>query len=763
MGDLGILILVLHIHIMTLLNLGIRDSFKNLSKVKAMAFMLGLNISLSAGASAETNQATVSIDATLLREIDGQSELNRRQYFNVHFEPYNIEEVPMRDYLFDTLDVFGGRSFNFGWYMNRVKEDSARPGFWDARTLTNRRNRNRQAWINDGSPNSDPDSDSVIVGHLRELYPYAEDITRARNDGGFRTRNHDALADFATRYIEGFFPQPAYFEVVNEVDVKINQANTSWENVSALHVKIARAFKAAGLDTKVIGAAYAWPQFERNNFRVWNDAGKKFIDLAGGDLDALSYHVYDREGGNLEAILDLVENYSTLKYGEVIPYLLTEGAASEKDFPANIAQERYRVLKVNNAMMMQLMERGERMEKWIPFNTLTAFRKDRTVEWTSGLRDWNPSAQRWEWTDIVKLYELWQGVKGRRCYVASSDPDVLTQGFLDGRTLHVAIHNISDGQANVQLSRLTGGAAVNRAAISRLGFTNGQIRYQKNGPLGANANSLTLSGGETVIVRYTLASNPAVRATVRELTHYGNKVVQPIVANRNLNININGVPTGSKSYARLRFGLGNVSNDSLNPQVFVNGTRVNYSRDLFGKESYDFKTREVNVPVSLINSSNTIRFVFPRTGGHLSTAVLIVGRGPEVSSGPNQEFRAGIVISLKGSNGKYVSSENGVGGMNCNRNSVAGWERFEVGSGANGTFTFKNRGRYVSSENGNGAITCNRAAVGDWERFRVTVNGDVITLRGSHGEYVSSENGAINMTCNRTSAQSWERFTWKIE
>jgi len=127
-------------------------------------------------------------------------------------------------------------------------------------------------------------------------------------------------------------------------------------------------------------------------------------------------------------------------------------------------------------------------------------------------------------------------------------------------------------------------------------------------------------------------------------------------------------------------------------------------------------------------------------------------------------FQAGITISLQGSNGKFVSSENGNGGMTCNRNAVGAWEKFTVGNGSNGTFTLQgNNGKFVSSENGNQAITCNRNAVGGWERFTVTVNGNELTLKGNNGEYVSSENGTQPMNCNRGAVGAWERFTWKVE
>ncbi|MCG8701371.1 MAG: trypsin-like peptidase domain-containing protein, partial [Bacteroidales bacterium] len=51
---------------------------------------------------------------------------------------------------------------------------------------------------------------------------------------------------------------------------------------------------------------------------------------------------------------------------------------------------------------------------------------------------------------------------------------------------------------------------------------------------------------------------------------------------------------------------------------------------------------------------------------------------------PSNDIPIGKKISLKGNNGKYVSSENGKKAMNCNRTSVAKWEKFTVVDAGNG-------------------------------------------------------------------------------
>jgi len=119
----------------------------------------------------------------------------------------------------------------------------------------------------------------------------------------------------------------------------------------------------------------------------------------------------------------------------------------------------------------------------------------------------------------------------------------------------------------------------------------------------------------------------------------------------------------------------------------------------------------------------------------------------------------GQTITLKGSNGLYVSGEDGLKAMNCNRTTAQGWEQFLVVDAGNGKVALRSMGQYVSSENGVNPITCNRPGFSDWEEFTWVSNADgTISLQGNNGKFVSSENGAQSMTCNRATAQGWEEF-----
>ncbi|MRG44714.1 family 16 glycosylhydrolase [Chitinophaga sp. SYP-B3965] len=118
-------------------------------------------------------------------------------------------------------------------------------------------------------------------------------------------------------------------------------------------------------------------------------------------------------------------------------------------------------------------------------------------------------------------------------------------------------------------------------------------------------------------------------------------------------------------------------------------------------------------------------------------------------------------ISIRGNNNLFVSGENGVQAMLCNRPTAQGWEQFTVVDAGGGKVALRSINKYVSSENGVSAITCSRATIGDWEKFDWVSNADgTFSLRGNNSFYISSENGVQAMTCTRPTIGGWEKFSF---
>lgn len=121
----------------------------------------------------------------------------------------------------------------------------------------------------------------------------------------------------------------------------------------------------------------------------------------------------------------------------------------------------------------------------------------------------------------------------------------------------------------------------------------------------------------------------------------------------------------------------------------------------------------------------------------------------------------GRTITLKGNNNQFVSGENGLTSVTCNRPGADAWERFTVVDAGNGKVALRSMNKYLSSENGNGAMTCSRTQITDSEKFSWEILPDgKVALKGNNNRYVSSENGERPMTCNRPSPSGWESFVF---
>lgn len=101
----------------------------------------------------------------------------------------------------------------------------------------------------------------------------------------------------------------------------------------------------------------------------------------------------------------------------------------------------------------------------------------------------------------------------------------------------------------------------------------------------------------------------------------------------------------------------------------------------------------------------------------------------------------------------YISSANpNVLGTSS---SVGATELFEIIDNGDGTFSFKgSNGLYVSSENGNKELTCIRTSIGAWEKFEMVDYGnDIYALKGNNALFVRN-----NMLCTSTGASNWQQF-----
>ncbi|CAF1539386.1 unnamed protein product, partial [Adineta ricciae] len=134
-----------------------------------------------------------------------------------------------------------------------------------------------------------------------------------------------------------------------------------------------------------------------------------------------------------------------------------------------------------------------------------------------------------------------------------------------------------------------------------------------------------------------------------------------------------------------------------------------------------------------------------------------------IASGPSET--AYRVIALRSNaNGKFVCAENaGRDSLIANRDSVAGWETFDMITLEGGNVALKSHanGRYVCAENGgNGTLIASRKKINTWETFRKVDRGNgKVAFIAVNGKYVCAGNfGNSELTADRDNAGNWETF-----
>ena len=473
--------------------------------------------------------------------------------------------------------------------------------------------------------------------------------------------NTDAFGDWAVEYFKNHtdsLARPLWYEPFNEPFVHALDFydEQDWDPVAEARVKgeMSEVIKSVGekihaeptlANMKVVGFASAWPSFELQDFSNWENNMKMFLDTAGDHIDAISYHLYDgvnqagqdnlRAGSNNEAIMDLIETYSYSKWGTIKPHMITEfggiGEAVYSDL--NVSQS----VRSQNSMIFGLMEREDRMEMTIPFTTgksewhITS--ENNYLPYKAVL--WKPTnmgapvgqIQGWEYTNRIYFYEMWKNVEGDRVLVKSDNPDVQIQAFVSQNKLFVAMNNLDDSTQTVDLSLLGQLPTLSEVRTKSL------IVHKDQNPTFTDQTdtvlpaTISLSFGETVILEYTFTGNISLDNTINSNNYYSTKHVEAIVANTAMIYQFNGVTKGA-GYATLRMGIGRKHTNSKSPVVLVNGTTVSVPTNWKGYDQANrtdfFGTIEIPVPLSLIDTNNTISIDFPDSGGHVSSLILNV-------------------------------------------------------------------------------------------------------------------------------------------
>ena len=269
------------------------------------------------------------------------------------------------------------------------------------------------------------------------------------------------FADWVVEYFKNHvdtYLRPEYYEPMNEpfVHARDFYDEPDWDPVAEATVKLemAQFFKHVGqkihaapelANMKVIGYSAAYPTFEKNDFSIWDQNMKMFMDEAGADMDGFSTHLYDgvnligqdtrRSGSNMEAILDLIETYSYVKWGIIKPHAITEFGGIENGEYNDIMN--VQSIRSQNSILFGLLERTDRMEIAIPFTTGKSTwhitEENNYMPYKAVLYKPIPigvpldEVTGWEYTERIHFYDLWKDVSGDRILIQSDNKDVLVQ------------------------------------------------------------------------------------------------------------------------------------------------------------------------------------------------------------------------------------------------------------------------------------------------------------------------------------------------
>lgn len=608
---------------------------------------------------------TVTIDHKTQRFLGTVSDLDRSRFFTIHAN---------------------GNDPDFATFMN---DYNVSPG--------------RQFW--------GPFSPGVAPNATNGNYPaYQNGPTGVRNVSNYVATHHPknvlrwnlnktTAANWVVEYFKDFTTSPPkYFEPMNEPFVHAGDAVFSAQqpNQALMRRRMAEWFGEIGkkihadpalANMKVIGYSSAWPSMERSNFGHWNDRMKMFMDVAGADMDAFSTHLYDglnvtgqsnfRSGSNSEAILDLIETYSFIKWGTVKDHAITEYGGIESGYPSGYNDIKHvQSVRSINHIIFNLLERENNMAISIPFitgkatwhiNAQNNYQPYGAVLFRpTNLGQPNPTG--WVYTPRIHFYELWKEVKGKRVHATVDNPDIQVQAFVDNNKIYIALNNLDSDNQIVKLNFIKGLNQLQSIQKKSLKIYPNQLPVFNNQSYTTSPEKVTLIEGETVVLEYTFSQNILFDNTIRSKKYYTNKYLQDINANAPISFAFNGVSTGTGK-ATLRMAIGRYHNNnstgvSKRPVVKINGTTVATPSNWKGYDQASrmdfFGTIEIPVPMHLIQANNVVSITFPDNGGKVASMILQVEKYDNAV--PDQSaYPTGVAHTVPG----IVECENyDIGGQN---------------------------------------------------------------------------------------------------
>ncbi len=580
--------------------------------------------------SAKAQVTNVYVNPTCQKFLGNVSDLNRAIYFNIH----NSTNDADMDSLMKQYNVNKGRMFwgPFADAKSKTKQVGKYP-------FSNNRKVKTAYKV----------TQNIATAHPRDAFVSGMDTKKAAK----------WAVEYYTHHVN---ERPAFFEPMNEPFVHakdfhdggwdpVKQAKTK-KQMAELFAECGKAFhKAPALaNIKVVGYSSAWPSMELKNFEHWNNNMKMFMDTAGEHMDAFATHLYDginvegqdniRSGSNTEAILDLIEAYSFIKWNKIKPHAITEYGAIEKGYAPEYSDAKsIQTVRSINHILFSLLDREDRMLISIPFITGKAtwhineknnYQPYQAVLWRplsiKKTSDPNkPLLSDWKFTSRIHFYDLWKDVKGKRVDIHSSNPDIQTQAFLHEKMLYVALSNLDEKEQSIELQLDSTVSKIKKVTTKGLKIFDHDepvfyTEKSKEAP-----NNITLLPHETVILAYEFESKINFTSKKKVINTYSKTYLEEIKANTPIDFTFSNTPVG-KGQATLKMGIGRKHDKSKKPTVYINDTKVKVPDNWKGYDQASrddfFGVIEIPFATSLLKKETKVSITFPDETGKISSVII---------------------------------------------------------------------------------------------------------------------------------------------
>lgn len=579
----------------------------------------------------------VEVDPNCAQYFDDVKSLERSKFFGMHESPgsMTIEEKEELGVSFgrSTMSPFAGSNVVAGTTDEQIREAA-------------------QRWLGSLKRQKYPITPDLMEGMI--LASHATPKHSAGGKYAFHWKGEGAdysdEAKFAERFFRITFKEnglnlPTYYEPMNEPFVKSNdydgvKGGLVITEMCRYHQQLAHHLKSVFPEMKVGGFGGAWPYFEgfNSDFVHWDVRMKQYIDIAGEDSDFLSFHIYDgrnvmggetyRSGSNMEALMDIVEGYTFIKFGAPKPILISEHGLTHKGmngFPYTRERD-WRIIEALNHQSVQFMLRPKNTEKVLPFvltKALWGKSNGYPYPWVLLHEDGNGG---WNETDLYRYFEFWRELDGDYIYSKSSEVDILSMALASGKRLQIVLNNLEEDQ-NIDLSvadlRKNSIKSVNLRTIYGEGEENIATINDREISI-SDLSNLRLRQGETAIVTLEYAKSIKVNDERCSKRFYATSYLKPIKANEVNSFEVN-IDKGDIASAVLKIGIARPSDMSINPILKVDGKIYPFPTDWKG---YDQKSRtsegffgvvDVEIDAADLSQRSIISLEFSTDGGTIST------------------------------------------------------------------------------------------------------------------------------------------------